>query len=115
MRSAWTEALGSSGNSYGLHTRDLLIPPHCSTVCAHILIPEGKPEPPSHPAAPRAMMLLPAGAGDAGKSDTEKLVLAVSEPYPSARFTHQHAGKGFSLQTQLLTKHRIKTLTFSSA
>lgn len=58
--------------------------------CVPTSIPEGMwwPEPPCHPAAPRAMLLLPAGAGDAGKSNTEKLVPAVSQiPGPGLHTT----------------------------
>lgn len=35
------------------------------------------------------------------------------EPGHSAWFTHHHVGEGLSLQGELLTKHRIKTLIFS--
>lgn len=51
-----------------------------------------------HPAAPEAVvLLLLAGAGDAGEADAEKLVTAVSKTDHSERFTHHSMGKGFSL------------------
>lgn len=84
--------VGTSHTSYGLQAQDLRGELHASP------LQRGAAGNGQDPVASMAMMLLLlAGAGDAGEADAEKLVTAVSKPDHCVRFTHHSMGKGFSL------------------